>query len=277
MDVSQVDSIDGDSVPIALLRLEKLMRDAPAPVDGVAPPRGPARTFNISVRRMVCRLPETAAEKRARQETAAAAEASRKRGADGELKAPPKREYEYVNGLRLYGALVQYVLGPVRGRLAGPDLSMVHGSEIRMLVGLIGLTGTDFTRGLPQAGAKSVYDMVQDLWPGLYSSYEKGAARFNPSRFLNKVVAGVYQAKFPKHCSGNGLRATLSTLGDSVLSERTRQSIPGEETLLCTARNVNWLLQYWVSACEDESQQYPDPIQADYGFARVKGKIGFAA
>jgi hypothetical protein len=70
---------------------------------------------------------------------------------------------------------------------------------------------------------------------------------------------------------------TLTELLSSKLSEKTRGAFPKEETLMCTVQNINWLLSYWVTACEDESQQYPDPVQECYGYKLQRGKVTFAA
>ena len=268
----QVDSIDGDSVPIALLRVERLLNGGDHPIG----------TFNVSVKRMVTRIPETSAEKKARAaETAARAEAeaSRKRKAgDSDGKAwQPKREYEFLDVMRLYGVLVQNVLIPLRSACGDGVRRGVRGSEMQVLVGAIGLTGTDFTRGVPHVGAKSLYDMLQDLWPKFTSAYDAKAERFESGRYLNGVVAGVYYEKFNKHCHGGNLRSVLSALRESKLSERTKGMLPDLSTLECTANNVNWLLQYWLRACDDTTQQYPDPVQECYGYKCIKGKVGFVA
>ena len=257
----QVDSIDGDSVPIALLRVERMLRSGDIALG----------TFNISIRRMVCRIPETSAEKKARVATA---EASRKRKADDAEQASraPRREYEFLDIVRLYGVLVQHILVS-----RGGGRKSVIGHEMQVLVGAIGLTGTDFTRGLPHVGAKSVYEMLDSVWPVLLGAYDAKAERFELSRYMNGFVAEVYYEKFQRHCHRGNLRSVLSALSGSKLSERTRKLLPVLSTLECTAQNVNWLLQYWLRACDDETQQYPDPVQACYGYKCVKGKVGFVA
>ena len=126
-------------------------------------------------------------------------------------------------------------------------------------------------------GAKSLYDMLQDLWPKFTSAYDAKAERFESGRYLNGVVAGVYYEKFNKHCHGGNLRSVLSALRESKLSERTKGMLPELSTLECTANNVNWLLQYWLRACDDTTQQYPDPVQECYGYKCIKGKVGFVA
>ena len=280
----QVDSIDGDSVPIALLRVEKILKAGTYSLG----------SFNISVRRMVCKVPETASEKRARVSSGAAAKAShggegdasmrRKGGAgreDDSSRSAPRREYEFVDISGLYSELVRTVLRPLdtifpSGSATTPRADW-RGSEIQILIGMIGLTGTDFTRGIPLVGAKSAYEMLQPLWRTLAWTYDRDYCMFVPNKFLNCVVSKVYHSKFQRHCQGGSMSKTLTELLSSKLSEKTRGAFPKEETLMCTVQNINWLLSYWVTACEDESQQYPDPVQECYGYKLQRGKVTFAA
>ena len=280
----QVDSIDGDSVPIALLRVEKILKAGTYSLG----------SFNISVRRMVCKVPETASEKRARVSSGAAAKAShggegdasmrRKGGAgreDDSSRSAPRREYEFVDISGLYSELVRTVLRPLdtifpSGSATTPRAHW-RGSEIQILIGMIGLTGTDFTRGIPLVGAKSAYEMLQPLWRTLAWTYDRDYCMFVPNKFLNCVVSKVYHSKFQRHCQGGSMSKTLTELLSSKLSEKTRGAFPKEETLMCTVQNINWLLSYWVTACEDESQQYPDPVQECYGYKLQRGKVTFAA
>ena len=280
----QVDSIDGDSVPIALLRVERMLKTR----------RYSLGSFNISVRRMVCKVPETASEKRARVSSGAAVKASRggegadsmrRKGGSGReddsSRSTPRREYEFVDISGLYSVLVRTVLKPLDTLFPpGPETKAppdCRGSEMQVLVGMIGLTGTDFTRGIPLVGAKSAYEMLQSLWRTLVWTYDKDDCMFVPNKFLNCVVSKVYHCKFQRHCQGGSMSKTLAELLSSKLSEKTRGSFPKEETLMCTVQNINWLLSYWVTACDDESQQYPDPVQECYGYKLQRGKVTFAA
>jgi hypothetical protein len=129
-----VDSIDGDSVPIALLHHEMCLRRAkPPPM--------------ISVYRLELKMP-------AAPSTAAATASLRgaKRSSEGALKdsEPAKkrtpRTYEFVNIHALYEGLRQTIAQSL-GRVQLPTHT---GHEMGMLISLISLTGTDFSRNLPQ-------------------------------------------------------------------------------------------------------------------------------
>lgn len=110
-----VDSIDGDSVPIALAHHERCLSR------GVAPPR-------MAVYRLEIRLKD--------------AETGKKRHSDGRV----VRTYEYLDVTLLYEALRT----AARQCVARVRMPGYEGHEVRMLVALIALTGTDFSRGLPQ-------------------------------------------------------------------------------------------------------------------------------
>ena len=74
--------------------------------------------------------------------------------------ASSPRTYEYLDVTQLYHALHTVVLQSIQRTV----LPLHQGHEIRMLVGLIALTGTDFSRGLPQMSGKSVFEHLPDIW-----------------------------------------------------------------------------------------------------------------
>jgi hypothetical protein len=111
-----VDSIDGDSVPIALINHERLL------TQDICPPK-------VSIYRMKI------------QPTYSKLSVKRMRIDDKYM-----REYEYLDINMLYTGLMQCIK-QATGILKFPKHT---GHEMRMLVTLITLTGTDFTRHLPQ-------------------------------------------------------------------------------------------------------------------------------
>jgi hypothetical protein len=219
-----VDSIDGDSVPIALLHHELCLRRAtPPPV--------------VSIYRMELNT------------------TGQKRSADGK-RAP--RTYEYVNVHALYEGLMQ-AIAQCTGRIRVPTHA---GHEMAMLISLIVLTGTDFSRNLPQMSGKSVYNWLPDIWPTLMVSYYPGMGCLVQDKAVNQLVALLYKTKFPKHARPvcDGLNQVLSDLNHSSISQKTKDSLPTYERIDCTVRNANWVLAYWT--CEPA----PDPIQSVFGF-----------
>ena len=221
-----VDSIDGDSVPIALMHHEKCLRRAtPPPL--------------ISIYRMELKQP--------------------KRVADGGQKRP--RTYEHVNIHALYEGL-RDAIAQSNGRIRLPTHA---GHEMAMLIGLIALTGTDFSRNLPQMSGKSVYSWLPDVWPTLAAAYFPGMCCLVQEKAVNHLVALLYKLKFPRHARPQceGLREVLSDLQASAIAQRTKDSLPTLERIDCTVRNANWVLAYWT--CEPA----PDPVQPAYGFRQL--------
>ena len=229
----QVDSIDGDSVPIALLHME----------------RTGGMQGNISVLRLETRL----------KGSSSTADKGAKRARTG-----PSRVYEYVNIGLLFAVLRDHVIPQCLGRTPMP---MHRGHEIAMLVSLIGLSGTDFTRGIPLVSGKTIYELLPNLWLRLAVAYNTETRQLDPDVALNTVLATIYQRKFERHTklTGNNIDSVLEALQASSLSEKTRSLIPSKAVLHCTVRNTNWLLHYWL----DEA--YPDPVQPQFGFVRAAG------
>lgn len=124
----QVDSIDGDSVPIALLHMERRQQG------------------NISILRLMTKLKPT-------NSAATAVTAPGK----------PKRVYEFVNVGVLHSHLIHRLI---------PGSAPPTGHEMRLLLVLIALSGTDFTRGIPQISGKTLYGMVPALWSRLCRAYD---------------------------------------------------------------------------------------------------------
>lgn len=231
-----VDSIDGDSIPIALMHYEQELRRAtPPPL--------------IAVLRLELRLPGEPS--------------TIKRKADGG-RAP--RTYEYVNIHALYTGLKDTVAQST-GRIRTPTHA---GHEMAMLIALIALTGTDFSRNLPQMSGRTVYGWLPDVWPALAAAFDPGASRLHEGAGAD-LVALLYRSKFPKHARARALEAVLAELMASGISARVKESLPSQERVACTIRNANWVLAYWT--CEPA----PDPIQPAYGFRLLEGgRPGYA-
>lgn len=231
----QVDSVDGDTLPIALLQMER------------------GHSGMISVLRLQTRV----------------------KGGDCEAPPAAKRQktgrlYEYVDVRALYEYLVCVA---VPQSVAGSSVVTSHvGHEISMLVCLIGLSGTDFTRGLPLVSGKTLYDFLPDLWMRLCRSYDPAVRQLAPAAALELLVSRIYHKKFSNHAPDSDLGAVMGSLRQSKLSDKTKNRLPSAEVLLCTVKNVNWLLRYWHELCP------PDPVQPEFGFCRTRtGAVAFEA
>lgn len=92
----------------------------------------------------------------------------------------------------------------------------------------------------------------------------------DPDRLVDLVVAHAYHKKFERHSSPGSIAAVLETLKRSKLAERTKESLPTRERLVCTAQNANWLLCYWLEF------GFPDPAQERFGYVKGKHGVQFA-
>jgi hypothetical protein len=237
--------VDGDSIPIALLHQEM------------------GGTGRISVLRLKTNLKED------KEEQSAAKKLKLDAGTPSAPAKRPGRTYEYVDIRLLYDALRHMVIPQCTGRA---PITTHAGHEIAMLVCLIGLSGTDFTRGLPLVSGKTIHDYLPLIWSRLARSFDPGTRQMVPDAALDLVVSEIYHRKFEWHCESGPLCAVLTSVGGSQrLSEKTRARLPSADTLRCTVRNVNWLLRYWQFA------DYPDPVQPEFGFARDKRGVRFEA
>jgi hypothetical protein len=244
-----VDSIDGDSVPIALLHLERALRSTT-----------PQRIPEMCIYRMELRVVKT-------ERTAG----TKRSTPDGDTQARrEKRTYEFVHVNALYQGLKQAVAQSI-GRVVTPSH---QGHEMGMLVALIALTGTDFTRNLPQVSGKSVFGFLPSIWGALMQAYDPSRGQLEVRAAADTLVSRIYQVKFPKQLGGateGSLEAALARLkgeGASKLAPRVRESLPTAERVVCSIRNANWVLKYWGWS-SDEPHPPPDPVQAEYGFQRL--------
>lgn len=266
-----VDSVDGDSVPIALLHHENKMRSLTmgsmrtADLLG-APPR-------ICIYRITTRVDESHETKKTKEN-----EKTEKENEKNE-KTPKltRRTFEYVNIPMLYEAL-RTVFAQCMGRVE----AVSHTAHIMaMFLSLIGLTGTDFSRHMPQISGKSVYGYLPDLCSVLMKSYDTEEGQLDVDDATDCLVGRIYAIKFGSHIKRDPktrptLRTVLNTLRLSTLSQRTRDSLPSMNQIACTVRNVNWLLRYW-----GKPEEVPDPLTTEegvskFGFAKKRGLVMYA-
>lgn len=257
-----VDSIDGDSIPIALMYLERRMRTTTQ-----------QRIPEIAIYRMELHLAgteRTAGKKRTSDDSAAGTSSSRER-----------RTYEFVHINALYWGLKQ-AISQSMGRITMPTH---QDHEMAMLVGLIALTGTDFTRNLPQMSGKTVYSLMPDIWGILAMAYNPSKGELQVDTTTNILVERLYQIRFPPQkkkdaCKnkkaeaesdtggGAGLEALLDQLrAKRKMSDRVKASLPSVARVRCTVRNANWLLAYWNAG--DHAVPAPNPLQPMYGFRQL--------
>jgi hypothetical protein len=247
-----VDSVDGDSIPIALIHHEACIRDLTSgsmdPDDLTsAPPR-------VCIYRMTTKVADT----------------PQKRDESGR----PKRTFEYVSVPALYQALSS-ACGQCMDRMRSPTHSQ---HLMSMLLALIGLTGTDYTRNMPQLSGKGVFGLLPDLWLALMVSYDPTTGQLDVDRATDRLVSCIYAAKYASHIKTppTSLHSVLQTLQHSKLSQRTRDSLPTVPRIACSVRNVNWLIKYWREPTNVPSPLLQEGGVATFGFVKRKGIVAYA-
>jgi len=248
-----VDSIDGDSVAIALRHHELCLRR------GLTPPR--VCVYRMEIKPPAARPPAPPDGPLKRREGAVAGGPLGQ--PDTPVAEPPAkrprqaRTYEYVHVHALYEGLMQAVaqsLGRVR-------LPAHQGHEMAMLLCLVGLTGTDFSRKLPQLSGAALFSYLPDLWGTLAAVFDPAADCLRVEPAADRLVALIYRTKYANHVRAHaGIEGVLQDLRASKISARTKETLPSAGRVLCTLRNTNWLLAYWTCAAP------PDPFQPCYGF-----------
>ena len=247
-----VDSVDGDSIPIALIHHEACIRELTMgsmdPDDlAESPPR-------ICIYRITTRVADDPPSKKRSNEGAA------------------RRTFEYVSIPSLYHTL-RDVCAQCMDRMQSPS----HTQHLMcMVLALIGLTGTDFTRNMPQLSGRSVFGLLPDIWMNLMSSYDTLTGQLDVER-ADRLVACIYAAKFATHVKTSPvtLHHVFEALHRSKLSQRTRDTLPSVPRIVCTIRNVNWLIRYWR-----EPTNVPNPLLqeegvATFGFVKRKGVVAY--
>lgn len=239
-----VDSIDGDSVPIALMHHEMRSRQ------GVTIPK-------VCIYRMELNQNTERVEKRKKPDSSREMQrvgngmdkkdknveddsggafilVEDKRKKDSESKRP-KRKYEYVDIWKLIFGLKE-AIHQSNGRV---KLPMHDGHEIAMLISLITLTGTDFSRNLPQISGRTVFSFIPNIWMTLAMSYDPGTDQLIETDALNRLVPLIYHTKYGNHTqSRHGIENVLGEIQRSKLSARSKESMPSVSRVACTIRLV---------------------------------------
>ena len=143
------------------------------------------------------------------------------------------------------------------------------GWELHCLLALIALTGTDYSRGFPLVGPKKVWSMLPQLLPVLtcdcMRNSEDAPYALDPDSTAALLYAEVYVQAFANHAKNSGSNV-FEALRGSKLSIKTKNSLPSRDRALCTARNANFVMDYWLG-------REPDSMDGTYGFAERSGTV----
>ena len=149
-----------------------------------------------------------------------------------QFKEKNRRTFKYVNIPQLHSA-IREVFAQSMGRLQSPTHSQ---HLMSMLLALIGLTGTDFTRNMPQLSGRSVFGFLPDLLLPLMRSYDPATGQLDVDSATDRLVACLYATKYATHIKAPpaSLHHVFETLHHSKLSQRTRDTLPSVGRVVCT-------------------------------------------
>lgn len=138
------------------------------------------------------------------------------------------------------------------------------GWELDCLLALIGLTGTDYTRGLPWVGPKKLWTILPHILSSLVNiccENTNDGFSLNPEQTATVLYGVIYAKVYGSHVKNTqGLfSSVMKELDSSKLSSKTKSMFPSYERAVCTAKNINFLWAYWNNCA-------PDSLEGKFGF-----------
>ena len=134
--------------------------------------------------------------------------------------------------------------------------------EVKLFITLLGLCGTDFTRNLPLVSPQKIWAAL----PLVVRAFEMDGDRSIHMAQGKRVVELLYAEAFPKHIDPLSRRSVWAQAQASKLGPRNKALIPTDARIMCTLRNLNFLLAYWLAF------EAPEPLQ-DFGFRADEGGV----
>ena len=125
--------------------------------------------------------------------------------------------------------------------------------EIKLFITLLGLSGTDFTRNLPLVSPQRMWDNL----PLIIQAFDMETEVTVNMEQCKRVVELLYGETFPKHIDVFSRRSIWQQAQWSKLGARNKDLIPTDKRIMCTLRNLNFLMSYWlVSIAPDATEEY---------------------
>lgn len=164
----------------------------------------------------------------------------------------------------------------MRRAIAGRPGVLVQwdGWELHCLLALIAMTGTDYSRGIPNVGPKKVWGMLNHLLPVLTKECfrtEEGKPFMLPEVTARLIFAAIYTNAYRTHVrnGSQNFASVMAVLSASRLSQRTKASLPSLQRAICTVKNANFILDYWTG-------QDPNSMDPGFGFREHDGVVEWA-
>lgn len=213
-------SVDGDFIPIALMRREqqllqfKLHQQAQREGEGGNEDKQPPpRVANIAIFRIKYKAPQESRAKKEQQQPACKRQKLLQQGQQGQLglvapapqtheqkkaQSSAPREWEYVDIPKLHAAM-QEAFARLCPSVPRNPLHRYH--YMRMLAALIALSGTDFSRGLPFVGPATLWAMLGEraVFSALLRAYDLKTGLLDTVAARDALACNVYMHKFATH------------------------------------------------------------------------------
>ena len=127
--------------------------------------------------------------------------------------------------------------------------------EIRLFIVLLGFAGTDFTRNLPLVSPSKIWASL----PLVIRTFAMDDPTHIHVAQGKRLVELLYAEAYPKHIDPFSRANIHQQAQGSKLSDRYKALIPTDDRIVCTLKNINFLLAYWLQF------QPPSDLTA-YGF-----------
>jgi hypothetical protein len=127
--------------------------------------------------------------------------------------------------------------------------------EIKLFIALLGFAGTDFTRNLPLVSPSKIWSSL----PLVVSTFAmEGDTQIDMAQG-KRLIELLYSESYPKHFDPFCRTNIYKQAQGSKLCARYKALIPTDGRIVCTLKNINFLMEYWLLF------QPPGDITA-YGF-----------
>jgi hypothetical protein len=124
------------------------------------------------------------------------------------------------------------------------QIPFTNGDAVHSAVILMLSAGTDFSRGLPFLGPKTIWDTLPSLSDVLLRA---ASCDVDEGLWVDGVVAKLYKTSYVRHLPANCLTLTsiLKHLMKSSLSSTTKSKLPTQLQVETSIKNVKWVVRYW--------------------------------
>ena len=159
----------------------------------------------------------------------------------------------------------------------GSEVILSEHEMTRFLVFHMLLTGSDYSRKMPQLGAGFVWENMHVSIPLLTCCTNDAGEGFqlDEDACADTVFAELYRAKYPRHVSGEpgSFDAVIDELRGSKLTASTKARLPDRDFARCLVKNVLWIMTYW----ELHNSNPEVDLTGRHGFVESNGKLVFGS